>query len=104
MPTIVGNNEETKCATSKSKNRRSITKAKLALASVSAPTWNKDTEISKRDSKVGLQMINPKAPTTRDGTSGDGPLLSIEVFAQLLCFLVGADSTNLFDRNQRSGK
>lgn len=85
MPTIVGKREETKCTTSKSKNRRSITKAKLALPSVSAPTCNKDTEISRRDSKVGLQMINPKAPTTRDGTSGDGPRLAIdEVFVQLL--------------------
>ncbi|KAE7999251.1 hypothetical protein FH972_003702 [Carpinus fangiana] len=73
----VGKNKESKCKSSKSKSSSSIRTEKAAMPSASAPILVTESTDSRKVCRVGPHRNNPKAATTREGTSGDGPLSPI---------------------------
>lgn len=73
----VGKNKESKCINSKSKSSSSNRREKAALPSMSSPIVITESIVSSKVCRVGPHMNNPKAATTRQGTSGDGPLSPI---------------------------
>lgn len=76
----VGKELESKC-TSTSIESSSSNTIKVPLPS--SHVWNGSKTYSKRDSRVGPKITNPKTPTITDGTTGDGPRLLISIYSPL---------------------